>query len=134
MTGLPDTPATTMRGPLNTTGFPRGLVAALKEFDRIRCKLRDGNEDFDDAESMASLRIVSRELRLLKRGLERMSWRGVKRIAKKHSGVCDQYLSGKMSIFYTLNGLFYWNDGCGETRRRILLLAWRKRKKELANG
>jgi hypothetical protein len=31
-----------------------------------------------------------------------------------------------MSVFTTLNSLFYWNDDRDETRRQLLMLAWRR--------
>ena len=58
--------------------------------------------------------------------MTRLTYRGVLAIARKHSSVCPVYVSQKMSVLGTLMGLFYWNDGSGETRRRLLLLAWRK--------
>lgn len=62
----------------------------------------------------------------LARGVRRLTWRGCHAIARAHSGVCRTYTRGKMDVFTSLNGLFWWNDGVGETRRRLLLLAWQK--------
>jgi hypothetical protein len=119
-------PLQTMRGPLDLSNFPYRLRFALEKFDTIRCNLRDSNEEYDDAEPMASLRTVGPDLRRLKRGLERLTDGGLLRIARQHSGVCKVYMRQRGDTFRTLNGLFYWDDGKGETRRRVLLLAWRK--------
>jgi hypothetical protein len=44
----------------------------------------------------------------------------------EHFGACKVFVKGKMSVFTTLNSLFYWNDDRDETRRQLLMLAWRR--------
>lgn len=120
-------PFATMRGPLDTTGFPRRLCRALARFDTIRRDLARGGRDYDAADEIALLESVAGpDLVRLARGVRRLSWRGCHTVARTHSGVCRTYTRGKMDVFTSLNGLFWWNDGKGETRRRLLLLAWRK--------
>jgi hypothetical protein len=119
-------PFQTLRGPMYLGHFPYGLAHALDKFDAIRAGLRDSGQDYDAAEQIAQHPDYGPQLNRLKRGLRRLSPAGVARIAKAHSGVCRVYMSQRGDVFRTLNGLFYWDDGKGETRRRVLLLAWKK--------
>jgi hypothetical protein len=119
-------PFQTLRGPLDASDFPSRLGFALDKFDRIRAGLRDSGQDYDTADQMAMHPDYGPDLNRLARGVKRLSHAGVARIACKHSGVCKVYMRQRGDVFRSLNGLFYWDDGKGETRRRVLLLAWRK--------
>lgn len=112
----------TMRGPLDVSGMPYGLKMALEKFD----KMRTGAKTYDGLDQLAGKPCFGPELNRLERGLRRLTNRGLLRIARESSGVCKVYMSGKYGIFRSLNGLFYWNDGHGVTRRRVLMLAWKK--------
>lgn len=113
----------TMRGPMDANGFPAGLVLALRKYDDMRAKGL-----YEAAEQAANLSAaeIGEHLARLQRGMKRLTYRGVLAIARRHSGVCPVYVRQKMGTLNTLMGLFYWNDGQGETRQRLLLLAWRK--------
>lgn len=121
-------PFQTLRGPLDLRHFPYRLAYALEKFDTIRAGLAAAGDDYDEADNLARSRPVGEDLNRLARGLERISFRGLSRIAIRHSSVCPVYMRQRSEVFRTLNGIFYWNDGKGETRRRILLLAWMKGK------
>ena len=120
---MPEHTFPTMRGPMDTTGFPSGLVLALRKYDDMRA---GGNYEAAEHGSKLPPRVIGEHLARLQRGMKRLTYRGVLAIARKHSGVCPVYVRGKMGTLNTLIGLFYWNDGQGETRRRLLLLAWKK--------
>lgn len=119
-------PLQTMRGPLYMGHFPYGLGIAIDKFDAIRAGLAADGKDYDEADAMAALPEFGPQLNRLARGLQRISAAGVFRIARKHSAICKLYMAQCGAVFRSLNGIFYWNDGRGETRRRVLLLAWRK--------
>ena len=65
----------------------------------------------------------------LLRGFRRLTFRGVARIARKHTGCCRMYVHDHWAQLSTLRYLLNWHDGAGETRRRILRLAWKKGRK-----
>ncbi|HYH36939.1 MAG TPA: hypothetical protein VD860_01850 [Azospirillum sp.] len=113
----------TMRGPMSTDGLPAGLILALRKYDDMRA---EGNYEAADRAARLPASVIGEHLARLMRGMKRITYRGMLAIASKHSGVCPVYVRQKTDVLGTLMGLFYWNDGKGETRRRLLLLAWRK--------
>lgn len=118
-------PLTTMRGPLDTGGFPYGLSVALEKYDVLR--QRHGYEPADALLSCQDGRPeFGPELRRLLRGMKRLTYRGVRQITARDGHLCAGYTLQNLDKFTTLSGLFYWNDGCGAIRRKLLLLAWRK--------
>lgn len=100
----------TMRGPLDLSGFPHGLSLALERFDAIRAELRDNGSDYDAADHIAAAEASGEMLNRLSRGARRLTFYGVLRIAKDY-GLCAGYVGGFMRVATSLNGLFYWNDG-----------------------
>ncbi|MCW2242308.1 hypothetical protein [Azospirillum canadense] len=119
---LNGTPLTTMRGPLSLSGYPYGLSTALERYEDLRAA--GSYERADQAARTPAL--AGPELTRLMRGMQRLTFRSILAVARRHSGVCPVYVRQKTTVLGTLMGLFYWNDGCGETRRRLLLLAWKK--------
>jgi|GEM_PF-2336190 len=109
------------RGTITIAAMPSDLQRALHEYDRWRIDLPDP----DVADQAARLK-QSTHLRRLRRGLARLTFRGVCRIATRHGRVCPVYVRGKMRTLTTLMGLFWWNDGGSTVRERLLMLAWRK--------
>lgn len=90
--------------------------------------IRAQNEP-ETADAMAGLladRKQHAELARLRRGLRRLSFRSVCRIATRHSHVCPVYVRGHLSTLTTMVGLFWWNDGGSTVRERLLMLAWKK--------
>jgi hypothetical protein len=114
----------TMRGPMNIDRMPGGLVLALRKYDDLRSR---GN--YEHAEADARRRDIDDHLARLVRGMRRLTYRGILSVARQHSGVCPVYVRQHLDTLNALIGLFYWNDGKGETRRLLLLLAWRKGSK-----
>ncbi|PWC98019.1 hypothetical protein TSO5_03565 [Azospirillum sp. TSO5] len=112
-----------MRGTLDVAGMPGGLLWALRKYDDLRA---GGNYEQADAESRRPPTEIGEHLTRLHRGMMRLTYRSVLAVARRHSGVCPVYVRQHLGTLSSLMGLFYWNDGTGETRRRLLLLAWRK--------
>lgn len=118
-------PLVTMCGPLDTGGFPHGLSMALEQYDVLR--RRHGYEPADALLSCQGGRPeFGPELRRLLWGMRRLTYRGVRRITARDGHLCARYTLQNLDNFTTLSGLFYWNDGVGAIRRKLLLLAWRK--------
>lgn len=112
------------RGTIVIAAMPMDLQRALIEYDNWRLDLPAP----DIADQVAALK-QSAHLRRLRLGLRRLTFRGVCRIATRHSGVCPVYVRSHLSTLTTLMGLFWWNDGGSTVRERLLLLAWRKGEK-----
>lgn len=112
------------RGTIVIAAMPEGLQRALLEYDGWRVALADPS-----IADNAAIAKQSVHLRRLRRGLSRLTFRSVCRIATRHSHVCPVYVRGKMTTLTTLMGLFWWNDGGSTVRERLLLLAWRKGEK-----
>jgi hypothetical protein len=108
----------TMRGPLDFKSLPRGLQDGLIFYDNMRAM--HGHEAA--AQSTAN---QQGNLKRINSGLAKITYRGRCAIVCKHSGVDRGYVKGCSSLS-TLMGLFWWNDGKGESRRRLLELAWKK--------
>ncbi len=114
----------TPRGRIVLDQMPPGLRSALVAYDGIRAQ-----NDPETADAMAGLladRQQHAELTRLRRGLRRLSFRSVCRIATRHSHVCPVYVRGHLSTLTTMVGLFWWNDGGSSVRERLLMLAWKK--------
>lgn len=109
------------RGLIAIAAMPADLQRALHEYDQWRVDLPD-----PDVADQAAILKQSAHLRRLRRGLARLTFRGVCRIATRHGRVCPVYVRGKMRTLTTLMGLFWWNDGGSTVRERLLMLAWRK--------
>lgn len=113
----------TMRSELDVKRLPANLNHALRRYDGDREWL-----SFERAESL--LDIARRDLGdtltgRLARGLKQLTVQGVGRMARRHAGLCKNYVRGHTGDLMTLQGLFYWN-GSDELVTRILLLAWKK--------
>jgi len=95
-----------IRGPLDMDKLPAELRAAVKTY-----LYQETRPDL---------------LQRLIRGMKMLTQAGVTRIARKYSHVDKVYVGYTWDTLSTLNGILWWDDGSGETRRRILLLAWEK--------
>jgi hypothetical protein len=111
----------TPRGTIVIAPMPLNLQRALIEYDQWRVD----RPDPEVADRAAEMYQTTR-LQRLRRGLSRLTFRGVCRIATRHSHVCPVYVRQHLSTLTTLMGLFWWNDGGSTVRERLLLLAWRK--------
>lgn len=109
----------TARGTIAADTLPERLAKALVEYDRLR-----ETYGWDAAEVAAHG--AQGGLERLSRGLRRLTFRGVCRVATKHSHVCPVYVRGHLRTLTTLQGLFWWNDGGSTVRERLLRLAWEK--------
>lgn len=115
-------PLQTMRGPLpGYHDFPGSLRAALVEYDGIRGTC----SEYEYAETIARAK-GSDDLKRLLLGLRILSFRSVCHVVTRRSHVDASYVRGKMGTLNTLIGLFWWNDGAGKCRQKLLELAWQK--------
>jgi hypothetical protein len=109
----------TARGTIVLGILPSALQAALAAYDALRAA-----HGYEGAEVVA--RGSRGDLSRLMRGLRCLTYRGVCRIATKHSHVCPVYVRQHLPTLTTLIGLFWWNDGGSSVRERLLQLAWKK--------
>lgn len=109
----------TMRADISQKRLPYGLAKVLLGYN-----IRRQEDSFERAEAYFSTS-KWRQVCRLRRGLSRLTVRGVARMARTHANVCRTYVSQHTGDLMTLQGLFYWNGG-DELVTRILLAAWRK--------
>jgi len=117
---------TTMRGPLDVAHFPYGLSMALEKFDRLRAQTLAETGGYAGCDTAATDKDLGPQLNRLARGMQRLTYRGVRQVTARESDLCAVYTRQNLEAFTCLSGLFNWDDGIGRVRRKLLLLAWRK--------
>ena len=119
----------TMRANVDSGRLPYGLANVLRTYN-----IRREQDGYDAAECHFSHSDWRHgDIYRLRLGLNRLTMRGIKRMARMHANLCGQYVSGHTGDLMTLQGLFYWN-GSNELVTRILLAAWRHGAFPKGNG